>query len=133
MKKNEQRTKNLTLRDIHVGDWVQCWIEPQKAYTGPVEVVEVRKGGVVCVVGGGGSLLQFDASRVDELPMTDKLAESFGFEYVTEYGAWVSPDGQLTFCDGHLYYCQNKLFGDCMSDLQEQLYNQGYDPKFELV
>lgn len=22
-----QRTKNLTMRDIHVGDWVQVWSE----------------------------------------------------------------------------------------------------------
>ena len=25
--RKDERTKNLTLRDIHVGDWVQVWSE----------------------------------------------------------------------------------------------------------
>lgn len=28
--KTDKRTKNLTLRDIHVGDWVQVWSEIAK-------------------------------------------------------------------------------------------------------
>ena len=29
--KKDKRTENLTLRDIHVGDWVQVWSEQAEA------------------------------------------------------------------------------------------------------
>ena len=36
--KKEKRTKNLTLRDIHVGDWVQEWNTTAERYSHTMKV-----------------------------------------------------------------------------------------------
>ena len=35
--RKDKRTKNLTLRDIHVGDWVQVWSEQAERYSPPLK------------------------------------------------------------------------------------------------
>ena len=134
MDKKTQITKNLTIRDIHVGDWVQCWSEKECRYISPVEVVAVQIDGTVHVRMGNISIIT-NVSNVDELPVTLDLVKKFGFEYDSERGAWFSKDGELVYyhIDDKLFFRQYPFFGNCMSDIQEQMYNEGYDPKFELV
>ena len=43
--KKDKRTMNLTLRDIHVGDWVQVWSETTERYSPPLKITpELLKG-----------------------------------------------------------------------------------------
>lgn len=39
--KKDKRTKNLTLRDIHVGDWVQVWSEATERYSPPLKITQI--------------------------------------------------------------------------------------------
>ena len=40
--KTDKRTKNLTLRDIRVGDWVQVWSEQAERYAPPLKIIEIQ-------------------------------------------------------------------------------------------
>lgn len=40
--KVHKRTKNLTLREIHVGDWVQVWSEETERYSPPMKIIYGR-------------------------------------------------------------------------------------------
>ena len=39
--KKDKRTKNLTLRDIHVGDWVQVWSETAERYSQLLKITQI--------------------------------------------------------------------------------------------
>ena len=39
--RKDKRTKNLTLRDIHVGDWVQVWSEITERYSPPLKIIQI--------------------------------------------------------------------------------------------
>lgn len=49
--KTDKRTKNLTLRDIHVGDWVQVWSETTERYSPPLKITQICDDGTVYLVG----------------------------------------------------------------------------------
>ena len=42
----DKRTKNLTLREIHVGDWVQAWSEETELYTPPLKIMQICLYGI---------------------------------------------------------------------------------------
>ena len=45
--KTDKRTKNLTLRDIHVGDWVQVWSEQAERYSPPLKIISIHDDGTI--------------------------------------------------------------------------------------
>ena len=83
--KKDVRTKNLTLRGIHVGDWVQVWSEITERYSPPLKIIQICDDGIIYLV-------TFDEERptpweehiknVDALPITPELLKGFGFEIV---------------------------------------------------
>ena len=48
--KKDKRTKNLTLRDIHVGDWVQVWSEHTERYSPPMKIISIHDDGTIYLV-----------------------------------------------------------------------------------
>ena len=80
--KKDKRTKNLTLRDIHVGDWVQAWRSIPKEYTPPMKVSSIHYDGTVYLVSDDeGHCTPFEANikDIDALPIDGDLLRGFGF------------------------------------------------------
>ena len=83
--KKDKRTKNLTLRDIHVGDWVQVWSEQTERYSQPRKITQICDDGTVYLEGSEeerSALWVENIKNVDALPITPKLLKGFGFKVV---------------------------------------------------
>ena len=81
--KTDKRTMNLTLRDIHVGDWVQVWSETTERYSPPLKITQICDDGTVYLVTSDEERptpWEEDIKNVDALPITKELLEGFGFE-----------------------------------------------------
>ena len=77
------RTKNLTLHDIHVGDWVQVWLEIAEHYTIPMKIISIHDDGTIYLVSSDEERLtpwEEDIKNVDALRITADLLKDFGFE-----------------------------------------------------
>ena len=83
--KKDKRTKNLTLRDIHVGDWVQVWSEQTERYSPPLKIIQICDDGTIYLVTSDEERptpWEEDIKNVDALPITSELLEGFGFEII---------------------------------------------------
>ena len=83
--KKDKRTKNLTLRDIHVGDWVQVWSEHTERYSPPVKIIQICDDGTIYLVTSDEERptpLEEDIKNVDALTITKELLQGFGFDVV---------------------------------------------------
>ena len=83
--KTDKRTKNLTLRDIHVGDWVQVWSETTERYSPPLKITQICDDGTVYLVTSDEERptpWEEDIKNVDALPITPELLRGFGFEVI---------------------------------------------------
>lgn len=78
----ETRTKNLTLRDVHVGDWVQVWSPVTNRYMPPTKIFALFEDGTVyhAISDDQGDFFEDNIENVDALPITAELLEGFGFE-----------------------------------------------------
>ena len=90
--KKDKRTKNLTLRDIHVGDWVQVWSDITELYSPPLKVIQICDDGTIYLVTSDNERntpFEENIKNVDALPITPELMKGFGFDVVTkEYEAY---------------------------------------------
>lgn len=88
--KKDKRTKNLTLRDIHVGDWVQVWSETTERYSPPLKITQICDDGTVYLVTSDEERptpWEEDIKNVDALPITPELLKGFGLRIGTnKYG-----------------------------------------------
>ena len=85
--KKDKRTKNLTLRDIHVGDWVQVWSEITERYSPPLKVIQICDDGTIYLVTSDDERptpWEEDVKNVDALDITRELLEGFGFEVIED-------------------------------------------------
>ena len=83
--KKDTRTKNLTLRDIHVGDWVQVWSEQAERYSPPLKIISIHDDGTIYLVTSDeerSAPWEEDIKNVDAIPITPYLLKGFGFEIV---------------------------------------------------
>ena len=80
--KEYKRTKNLSLHDIHVGDWVQAWDNITKRYTPPERITAIFDDGTVYteIDPEQGDPFEYDISEIDGLPITSELLLGFGFK-----------------------------------------------------
>ena len=81
----DKRTKNLTLRDIHVGDWVQVWSETTERYSPPLKIIQICDDGTIYLVTSDDERctpLEEDIKNVDALPITTELLKGFGLGVV---------------------------------------------------
>ena len=83
--KKDKRTKNLTLREIHVGDWVQVWSDITERYSPPLKIISIHDDGTIYLVTSDEERttpFEEDIKNVDALPITRELLEGFGFEVI---------------------------------------------------
>lgn len=76
---------NLTMRDIHVGDWVQVWSETTERYSPPLKIIQICDDGTIYLVTSDEERctpLEVDIKNVDALPITTELLQGFGFDVV---------------------------------------------------
>lgn len=133
-----KRTKNLTLRDIHVGDWVQVWSETTERYSPPLKIIQICDDGTIYLVTSDEERCmpwEEDIKNVDALPIDGDILVGFGFEklcdnyYYSKNGASVmAQDNQLEVMD---FFCIDKYgesasLGDIayMHELQQALYEE---------
>ena len=83
--KKDKRTDNLTLRDIHVGDWVQVWSETAERYSPPLKIISIHDDGTIYLVTSDEERTtpwEDDIKNVDALPITPELLKGFVFDVV---------------------------------------------------
>ena len=83
--RKDKRTKNLTLRDIHVGDWVQIWSEGAERYSPPLKIIQICDDGTIYLVTSDEERCtpwEEDIRNVDALPITPELLKGFGLEVI---------------------------------------------------
>ncbi|MGN1156786.1 MAG: hypothetical protein ACI4TK_11460 [Agathobacter sp.] len=81
--KKDKRTKNLTLRDIHVGDWVQVWSDITERYSPPLKITQICDDGTIYLIIDEEHRLdpwEENIKDIDALPITPDLLIGFGFE-----------------------------------------------------
>ena len=81
--KKDKRTENLTLREIHVGDWVQVWSETTERYSQPLKIISIHDDGTIYLVTSDEERTtpwEEDIKNVDALPITKELLQGFGFD-----------------------------------------------------
>ena len=86
--KKDKRTENLTLRDIHVGDWVQVWSETAERYSPPLKITQICDDGTIYLVTSDEERptpWEEDIKNVDALEITKELLQGFGFDVVQKY------------------------------------------------
>lgn len=83
--KKSKRTKNLTLRDIHVGDLVQVWSDITERYSPPLKIISIHDDGTIYLVTSDEERpipWEEDINNVDALPITKELLQGFGLDVV---------------------------------------------------
>ena len=83
--RKDKRTKNLSLRDIHVGDWVQVWSETTERYSPPLKITQICDDGTIYLVTSDEERptpFEEDIKNVDALEITKELLQGFGFDVV---------------------------------------------------
>lgn len=83
--RKDKRTENLTLRDIHVGDWVQVWSDVTECYSPPLKIISIHDDGTIYLVTSDEERpipWENDIKNVDALPITIELLKGFGFDVV---------------------------------------------------
>ena len=81
--KTDKRTKNLTLRDIHVGDWVQVWSELTERYSPPLKITQICDDGTIYLVTDDEERCtpwEENIKNIDALPIDADLLRGFGFK-----------------------------------------------------
>ena len=76
---------NLTLRDIHVGDWVQVWSDIIERYSPPLKIISIHDDGTIYLVTSDEERCtpwEEDIKNVDALEITPELLQGFGFEVI---------------------------------------------------
>ena len=99
--RKDKRTKNLTLRDIHVGDWVQVWSEQTERYSPPMKIISIHDDGTIYLVTSDEERptpWEEDIKNVDALPITPELLKGFGFDVVQKS---YPTDEYEVFYNGH--------------------------------
>ena len=136
--RKDKRTKNLTLRDIHIGDWVQEWSPIPEKYSPPMKVSCINYDGTVYLVPDDEHYcdpVETEIENVDALSIDADLLRGFGFEklcdnfYYSKDGASVmAQDKQLGVLD---FFCIDKYgesvpLGDIayMHELQQALHEE---------
>ena len=77
-----KRTRNFSLRKIHVGDWVQVWMFGLKRYTIPGKVTDISDKGYIFYTLYEGQCISYlcKIENVDMIPITEEILLGFGFK-----------------------------------------------------
>ena len=83
--KKDKRAKNLTLRDIHVWDWVQVWSEITERYSTPLKIIQICDDGTIYLVTSEEERctpFEENIKNVDALEITKELLQGFCFDVI---------------------------------------------------
>ena len=77
-----KRTRNFSLRIIHVGDWVQVWMLGFAKYTTPAKETDISDNGSIFFKLNDGQSVSFQCKieNVDMIPITEEILLGFGFD-----------------------------------------------------
>ena len=112
--KKDKRTKNLTLRDIHVGDWVQVWSEQAERYSPPLKIIQICDDGTIYLVTSDEERCtpwEEDIKNVDALPITKELLQGFGFDVVPK--EYLKDEFNIMYSGKKI--CEFWEYGNCRS------------------
>lgn len=110
--KTDKRTGNLTLRDIHVGDWVQVWSEQTERYSPPLKIISIHDDGTIYLVTSDeerATPWEEDIKNVDALEITPELLQGFGFEVIPKN----FPENEFNVLWGGHGICELCEYDDC--------------------
>ena len=133
--KEYKRLDSLTLRDIHVGDWVQVWRERAERYSPPLKIIQICDDGTIYLVTSDNERCtpwEENIKNVDTLPIDGDILVGFGFEklcdnyyYSKEDTFVMAQDNQLGVMDFFYNdkYGESASLGDIayMHELQQAL------------
>ena len=125
--KTDKRTKNLTLRDIHVGDWVQVWSETTERYSPPLKIIQICDDGTIYLVTSDEERCtpwEEDIKNVDALPITEEVLLGFGFEKSKNGENFYYGDNNFVY---NLTY--HRLFFHEMQERLSKRYNLNFEWK----
>ena len=133
--RKDKRTKILTLRDIHVGDWVQVWSEQAERYSPPLKIIQICDDGTIYLVTSDEERptpWEEDIKDVDALPIDADLLRGFGFEKSRDFYSFknyiFAIDKQLDVMDISYIdkYEESQKLEDVgyMHELQQALYEE---------
>ena len=133
--KKDTRTKNLTLRDIHVGDWVQVWSEQTERYSPPLKIIQICDDGTIYLVTSDEERptpWEEDIKDVDALVIDGDILVGFGFEKSGDFYSFKNSvfaiDKQLDVMDIFYIdkYGESTSLGDIayMHELQQALHEE---------
>lgn len=137
--KTDKRTKNLSLRDIHVGDWVQGWEDVTETYSSPLKIIQICDDGFVYLVNDESERdLPFviEITDIDALPIDMDILVGFGFEESIDKEVYLYGDFLKCNIDRGIF----SIKADSQwleypiryfHHLQKLLYDLGRDSKFE--
>ena len=80
---DRQTKKNLTLRDIHVGDWVQVWSETTERYSPPLKITQICDDGTIYLVTSDEERptpWEENIKNVDALEITPDILKGLGLK-----------------------------------------------------
>ena len=100
--RKDKRTKNLTLHDIHIGDWVQEWSSIPEKYSPPMKVSCINYDGTVYLVPDDEHYCDPDETEienVDALPIDKDILIGFGFIFDTITEKYVYPSNPQIIYD----------------------------------
>ena len=105
--RTDKRTKNLTLRDIHVGDWVQVWSEQAERYYPPLKIISIHDDGTIYLVTSDEERptpWEEDIKNVDALPIIQDILKGFELEvkYIDGLGEMLLHKNNLTGHNGDI-------------------------------
>ena len=130
--KKDKRTKNLTLRDIHVGDWVQVWSEHAERYSPPLKIIQICDDGTIYLVTSDEERptpWEEDIKNVDALPIDADLLRGFGFEQIGIHDCYRYRDNEFfysissSYLRVHLHFAfKIKFFHELQSVLDKDYY-----------
>lgn len=134
--RKDKRTKNLTLREIHVGDWVQAWGEGTERYTPPQKITQICDDGTIYLIGSEDERpmpLEEDIKSIDTLRIDNKVLRGFGFVYAKNksYKLAIDDDKDLIYSLSENYFYikdksaksnSEKYYAFTINDLQYKSY-----------
>ena len=144
--RKDKRTKNLSLRDIHVGDWVQVWSKLTERYSPPLKITQICDDGTIYLVTDDEERCtpwEENIKDVDALPIDTDLLRGFGFEVYGIVDGEFCGEYQEVYLNcryiGKFLYLERRLANfetdkgvcDYMHELITYLYEKGIDIKLE--
>lgn len=127
--KTDKRTKNLTLRDIHVGDWVQVWSEQTERYSPPLKITQICDDGTVYLIIDEENRLdpwEENIKDIDALLIDANLLRGFGFSLSEVYQDYLGENYQNAVLNGRyigqIRYTKSGMYFRTCGDECQYLY-----------